>query len=163
MYSWSQATTVGCHQRPQHLWSHREFILGQKLQQLVVTRGHNIFWSHREFIFGHKLQQLVVTRGHNICEITESVFSATSYNSWLWPEATAFMKSHRVYFRPQATKGGCDHWPEAIIFVKSKRLYSRPQATTVGCDQRPQHLWSNREFILGHKLKQLVVPRGYNI
>ena len=50
-------------------------------------------------------------------------------------------------------------WPTS----GQQKGYLRPLVTTVHCGWRPQHSWSHREAILGQRISQFIVVKGYNI
>ena len=56
----------------------------------------------------------------------------------------------------------CLLWPEATTFLKSQRVYSQLEDATVCCGQRPQHSQSHREAIRDQRPPQFVVAKARN-
>ena len=86
-YSCPSATTVHCGQRPQHLRVHRESIHVLRPPQFIVAKDSNIW------------------------EFTERLFMTKYHHSLLWPNATTFERSQRVYLQPKSATVPCDQRP----------------------------------------------------
>ena len=106
-YSWSEAATVCCGQRPQNLRVYKESIWGRRPPQFVVAKGHNIWKVTLDRIPGYYITVTIQrAKAGNITMTSDNSFS--------------------FIIRPQQTACADNNYPPATLNCSS---YCQPKFT----------------------------------